>query len=292
MVNKLKEIFLELEDDKKRSVNIGDKIIAHAFKNKFEYGVFIEYDGKVQVDEKFNSIRLYTASVKDENVLLLSCKETESMSVFIHMAYDFIVFSNREIILKNPFLWFEKWKNAIGNYKKDLMVYDIIGELKSYICLCEKYKDVIWSSMHLGTHDLEAGGAAYEVKTTVNKTINQISISSANQLVPDDDNPLYILYVKVEKSENGYSIDDLVEEMKHKGIFDIGMEDYLEQKGYNIGKKERQEKYIVRNIFKYAVDENFPKITSNKFVGGKLPSGIVSISYIVDLSNLEFEVVL
>ena len=292
MVNKLKEIFLELESDKKRSVNIGDKIIAHAFKNKFEYGVFIEYDGKVQVDEKFNSIRLYTASVKDENVLLLSCKDTESMSVFIHMAYDFIVFSNREIILKNPFLWFEKWKNAIGNYKKDLMVYDIIGELKSYICLCEKYKDVIWSSMHLGTHDLEAGGAAYEVKTTVNKTINQISISSANQLVPDDDNPLYILYVKVEKSENGYSIDDLVEEMKHKGIFDIGMEDYLEQKGYNIGKKERQEKYIVRNIFKYAVDENFPKITSNKFVGGKLPSGIVSISYIVDLSNLEFEVVL
>lgn len=292
MVNKLKEIFLELEADKKRIVNIGDKIIAHAFKNKFEYGVFIEYDGKVQVDEKFNSIRLYTASVKDENVLLLSCKDTESMSVFIHMAYDFIVFSNREIILKNPFLWFEKWKNAIGNYKKDLMVYDIIGELKSYICLCEKYKDVIWSSMHLGTHDLEAGGAAYEVKTTVNKTINQISISSANQLVPDDDNPLYILYVKVEKSENGYSIDDLVEEMKHKGIFDIGMEDYLEQKGYNIGKKERQEKYIVRNIFKYAVDENFPKITSNKFVGGKLPSGIVSISYIVDLSNLEFEVVL
>ena len=292
MINKLKEIFLELDIDKKRSINIDDVSIAYAFKNKFEYGVYIEYEGQVQVDEKFSSIRLYTASVKDENVLLLSCKDIESLSVFIHMAYDFILFDNRDIILKNPFSWFEKWKNAIGNHKKNLMVYDIIGELKSYICLCKQHKNVKWSSMHLGTHDLEADNIAYEVKTTINKTVNQIHISSVNQLMKDGDKSLYILYVKVEKSENGYSINDLIQEMKKDSIFDVCMEEYLEQKGYNIGKKERDEKYIVRNIFKYAVDDKFPRITSDQFKDEKVPNGVVSLSYIIDLSNLDYEVLL
>lgn len=292
MISRLKEIFLELNTGTKRSVNIEKCQDSYAFKNTKEYGVYLKYDGEVFIDEKFNSIKLYSASVEERNVLILSCNNFNLMSTFLNIVYDFINIDNRSGILRNPYIWFENWKEIIGNYKKDLMVYDIIGELKCFILLHSKYGKVAWSAIHMGTHDLESNGMAFEVKTTVNKTINQITISSSQQLSCDNSNELYLLFVKVEKSENGYSIDDLMNEIKSLGVDTLQMEEYLNERGYSEGKKERYCKYIVRNIFKYFIDDTFPKITEKQFKYEKIPDGIVSINYVVDLSNINYEDIL
>lgn len=292
MINRLKEIFLELNTGTKRSVNIEQCQDSYAFKNTKEYGVYLKYDGEVLIDEKFNSIKLYSASVEERNVLILSCNNFNLMGTFLNIAYDFINIDNRSDILKNPYVWFERWKETIGNYKKELMVYDIIGELKCFILLHSEYGEATWSAMHMGTHDLESNGMAFEVKTTINKSMNQITISSSKQLSSDDGNELYLLFAKVEKSENGYSIDDLMNEIRKLGIDTSSMEEYLNEKGYSEGKKERYSKYIVRNIFKYCIDETFPKITENQFKNDKIPNGIVSINYVVDLTNIDYEIIL
>ena len=292
MINRLKEIFLELNNGTKRRINIEQCHDAYAFKNTREFGVYLKYYGNVLINEKFNSIKLYSASVETKNVLILSCNNFNLVGTFLNIAYDFINIDNRIEILKNPYVWFEKWKEAIGNYKKNLMVYDIIGELKCFTLLYSKYGEVTWSASHMGTHDLESNGMAYEVKTTINKSTTQINISSLRQLNSDGDNELYLLFVKVEKSENGYSIDDLMNEIKGLGIETSSFEEYLNEKGYSEGKKERYSKYIVRNIFKYFIDETFPKITEKQFKDDKIPKGIVSINYIVDLANIDYEVIL
>ena len=292
MTNRLKEIFLELNMGTKRSINIKQCNDSYAFRNTKEYGVYLKYDGEVLIDEKFNSIRLYTASVEERNVLILSCNKFNLMSTFQNIAYDFIDIDNRSDILKNPYIWFERWKETIGNYKKELMAYDIIGELKCFILLYLKYGKVTWSAMHMGTHDLESDGKSFEVKTTIKKAANEITISSSKQLSNDNNNELYLLFVKVEESENGYSIDSLMNEIRKLDIDTSLMEEYLNEKGYSEGKKERYSKYIVRNIFKYHIDESFPKITEKQFKEDKIPNGIVSINYMVDLANLDYEILL
>ncbi len=292
MINRLKEIFLELIDGNKRSIHIRQCKDSYAFKSTKEYGVYLQYDGGILIDEKFNSIKLYSASVEGKNVLILSCNNFKLMNTFLSIAFDFINIDNRVDILHNPYNWFERWKETIGNYNKELMVYDVIGELECFVQLYLNYGQVTWSAMHFGTHDLEANGMAYEVKTTLNKSANQITISSAKQLDSDNNNNLFLLFTRVEKSENGHSIDDLMKIIKQLGVDTSQMEEYLNEKGYSEGKKERYIKYIVRNIFKYSIDDTFPKITEKQFKNNKIPDGIISMNYVVDLANINYEVIL
>ena len=42
-------------------------------------------------------------------------------------------------------------------------------------------------------------------------------------------------------------------------------------------------------VIVYEVDEDFPKINENSFKNNRVPRGISYLSYMVDLSNLEYQ---
>lgn len=294
MINKIKEVFAAIMPNTKRAVSINNKNTFYVFQENNTYGVFVTYNGYENIDEKFASIRLYTGNVDGKNVLLLSCNNKLLRDNFACIAADFLLCDeNLELVVtNNPYRWFNKWKEAIGNYKKDLMVYDVIGEMK---CILELNKIGLkpkWSSLNLGTHDIECVDGAYEVKSTINKTQQVVHISSSIQLTNDNGSDLYLLFCRIEKSELGYSIADLIKELINIGLDERTVNEYLSQKGYSIGKQETYEKYIVREIQKYAVDDAFPKIVPQSFKDGKIPKGIVSIEYSVDLANLNYQKIL
>ena len=65
--------------------------------------------------------------------------------------------------------------------------------------------------------------------------------------------------------------------------------DLLEKKGFGIGKSVRKKNFILHSMYRYAVDNDFPKVIEQSFVGGTLPAGIIDVSYTVDLSGLQAE---
>ena len=59
----------------------------------------------------------------------------------------------------------------------------------------------------------------------------------------------------------------------------------LELRGFEKGMSARKKRFILHEMLLYKVDETFPRITPDSFVGGVLPEGITKITYTVDLSG-------
>ena len=51
----------------------------------------------------------------------------------------------------------------------------------------------------------------------------------------------------------------------------------------------RKRKFILHEMLKYKVDEKFPRIIPDSFIGGVIPAGITSITYTVNLDGMEAE---
>jgi hypothetical protein len=57
--------------------------------------------------------------------------------------------------------------------------------------------------------------------------------------------------------------------------------------GLERGKSSRRRCYILHAMTKYVVDDGFPAIRKNSFVGGDLPKGVESITYTITLDGIE-----
>lgn len=282
------EASIGLEDTMREVPIESDEYHAYAFRANGGYGVCIPFFGNCEINEKFNNIVFRTWNINGMNCLCLWTDAVDLVTVFASMAWDFIspgkMGENRIILLNDPFLWFEKWKRLVGNYARDLMVYDVIGELKVFILLAEKGLHPVWSSQTLSAHDIEADASVYEVKTTLSHSGRTITISSLEQTEEENDLPLYLCLVRVQESKNGDTIESLRNEIVSKGYIRANeIDSYLLKKGYSPLKSEYKKGYQVYRISSFLIDESFPKLRIKDFVGGKLPAGVESVSYTISL---------
>jgi len=63
----------------------------------------------------------------------------------------------------------------------------------------------------------------------------------------------------------------------------------LERLGFEVGKSARNKSYILHSLIVYNVDDSFPAINNTSFVEGKLPSGVVKMTYTISLDALAGE---
>lgn len=261
-----------------------------------EYGVFFEYAGE-EINETFSGVRLKSdiKILEDEgtiNVLVLSCGEKELRNEFSLICENFVDTgedgNHRMQIARNPLSWWKRWCELLGNVQGNKMVYDIVGELYSVLKLCETNKKPFWSATGLSSHDIETETDSFEVKSTLNKEKRSIHVSSQFQLSADK--PLYLIFTRLEASENGKSIDDILYEIsKYQPDKTVSYNKYLEEKGYSKGNHSRKKKFVILERRKYSIDEAFPSITEDSFCNGKIPDNIMHIEYDVSLDGLDFE---
>lgn len=282
------EASIGLEDTMREIPIESEDYHAYAFRANGGYGVCVPYSGNIQINEKFNNIVFRTWNISGVNCLCLWTDAVDLITAFAGMAWDFIspgqAGENRMVLLNTPFLWFEKWKTLVGNYARDLMVYDVIGELKVFLLLAEKGKHPVWSSQTLASHDIEADSSVYEVKTTLSHSGRTITISSLEQAEEENGLPLYLCLVRVQESKNGDTIESLRNEIVSKGYIRASeIDTYLLKKGYSPSRSEYRKGYQVYRISSFLVDESFPKLRITDFVDGKLPKGVESLSYTISL---------
>ena len=262
-----------------------------------EYGVIIKYEGE-PISESFSGAYLYSQMLSltgvDEGLyLVLSCKNNNLRNQFSALCEDFLSpgdnGDNRIILNNNPLKWWMKWRELLGNRQAEDTVYDIVAELYTLKKLCETGRtDAYWTASQMNTHDIEMPDMSYEVKSSVQKEITSIHISSQFQL--KSEMPLFLVFVRLEESMTGDSIDDLLAKVSYYQYENaVKYNDYLEQKGLKPGNHSRKRKFKILEARRYLIDKTFPLIKDEMFVTGRLPDHVRHLEYDIILDGINYE---
>ena len=258
------------------------------------YGVAVLYEGE-EVREDFANAMICCDKInlndqKRQVLVLLSKSSIEEDSAFVNLCFDFVNPGEngeyRNELLKSPVKWWASWKGLLGNKSVDERIYDVIGELCVLKYYAEKGANPKWTGPNQSSYDVETDKFFVEVKSSVSRSKKEITISSIYQL-SNLNKELFLTFCTFEPAVNhGESINSLVDNLKDLGYNVSFLNESLEKKGLGLGKSDRNKKFILHSMYQYIVDDRFPKIVEQSFVNGVLPTGIVDISYTVDLSGL------
>lgn len=288
---KLKLKFLE---DGDRVYKLETKINDfYVIKDNGWYGIGIDINlDKTEYFEKFENVRLITKikyfSNENHKLLELITDKADLIEEFSLVCFDFInKFDNEKVnenIIEKANKWWEEWKKLLGNVLKSEKDYDFLGKLLALNYVLNEDGNATYSN--LASHDIELPQYSIEVKTTTEKYNAEIHVNSQYQLENNTDMPLKLIFVRLEKSQIGYSINDVIKSLKLKN-YDVNSLSRLEK----IGTSSINEKYRILEARLYNIDDKFPKITLNSLKNNELPKGIIKIEYIVDLDDIDYETI-
>lgn len=293
LLGTIRQHFANLQEGK--VVEITDKNAKDSWVVKINgsNGVAIKVDKDIVVNEKFANMRFYShdylIAEEETRLLLITSNIPHLRNEFAKICRDFIELGpkneNRELLTTEPLKWWEHMKELIGNANRNTPVHNIIAEMLCFNYLLSLKESVEWNGPFGSTIDLVTNSGYFEVKSTTAHHESIIHINGQFQL--DTDKPQQILFCRMEKSIEGYSIDNLVSILQQRGINREYIEERLELLGLPEGNSLRKVSYRVLECSSYKIDENFPKITPNSFKDNQIPKHIVQINYSIDLSGLE-----
>ena len=260
------------------------------------YGVALPFPQDTVVSEKFAGAHLYTDTItldgsKTRYALLLMARSEDIKIPFSSLCSELlnpgINGEFRKEILSSPTTWWMQWKELLGNRNVDERVYDVLGELLTLRYLATHGENAEWNGPAGATYDIDCDGKFYEVKSTTARNKREITLSNHFQLDPPNEFPLFLVLCQFEAAQSGDSINSLVSDLANLGYSTVVLNDKLESLGFEKGKSARNRQYILHAMLEYKVDDSFPAIKDESFVGGHLPKGVRSITYTVSLDGLD-----
>ena len=259
------------------------------------YGVAIPYTGKEEINENFASARIRSTEIKIlqgdvKRVLLLTTNSQDIKTPFSTLCEGLIdpgdSGGNRVLIEASPIIWWKEWKELLGNRNIDERIYDVLGELCAFKYIVQKGEEAEWNGPDGATYDIESTVRFIEVKSSINREKREVMISSQFQLFPKEKS-LFLILCRFEPTIlSGISIDSILSDFAEIGYNTELLNQKLEKRGFEKGMSSRKRRFILHEMLLYKVDENFPTITPQDFIGGVMPQGITKITYTVDLSGL------
>ncbi|WP_080847924.1 PD-(D/E)XK motif protein [Cytobacillus gottheilii] len=285
--------FSNLQDGQIIEVNNKSALNSWVIKINGANGVAIEVDKSIEVNEKFSKMNFFTKdySIGDKGIRLLAITSdiNHLRNEFAKICRDFIELGpnneTRKMLTTEPLKWWMHMKELLGNANHNKLVYSIIAEMISFTYLYDQSTDSEWYGPFGGSIDLISKTGYYEVKSTVNRYKSIVQISGQYQLFSDK--PQYLLFCRLEKSENGLSINHLSELLIKRGIKQEYIEERLIVLGVEKGSTSRKESYRLLEFSMYKVDEKFPRITPENFKNNQIPKHIEQIFYSIDLTGLD-----
>lgn len=294
-IDEIREGFASLKTNGLRDITTLPKEYPGYVIRTFEgYGVAIKVDDKIEISEKFNSCRLYNCHLifdgKEDNYLILSSVVEEFRYEFASLCTEFVEPGekglNRLNLVNNPYSWWEKWRELVGNTSKEQKVYNVIAEM---MVLAKKRRDdssTEWTALKGGSHDIECKNESCEVKSTLKRYGATVTISGQHQL--DHVKRLWLYFCRMEESLEGVSINDMKKKLVDEGYNDEKLESELEHQGFEKGSNIRNKKYKILEKRKYEVDNKFPQIVKESFKNDRFPDSVVHIEYTIDLDGIDY----
>ena len=190
-------------------------------------------------------------------------------------------------VLKEWKKLFVEDSSAFG-YEKVVGLWGELHILNKLIDINEEKALSVWTGPIRGSHDFAGIDSSIECKTTTNKIVKNVHISSVYQLVPPGlDGTLTLAYVQIEeRARDGKNLTSFIEEtakrLTHPDVFF----EKLSHLGYerNVTKTAHTETAfgLCKESY-YDVAGDFPRVVPISFTGGKIPADVEEISYTIDL---------
>jgi len=293
LLEEIREYFASVKWGARELKNLPPEYPAYVVRTANEYGVAIPYSGNA-ISEKFANCQIHNRIIsidgKENMFLILSCNQYSLRYEFAAVCAQFAEAGengeNRKSIVSNPSAWWEQWKTLLGNTVSVKKPYNIIAEMYVLEYLIRNGKKAVWTSLNLGSNDIETEEESYEVKSTIKRYGATVTVSGQYQLYSTK--KLYLVFCRLEKSVTGVSINDMKNKLIETGYCEDLLEQQLGSLGYEFGMSIRNEKYKIIEKRKYLVDQYFPQITPLAFKGDKIPNNIIQITYTIDLDGLEY----
>lgn len=296
-IDEIREGFASIKTNSARELNsLPKEYPGYVIRTSNGYGVAIEVDDKLEITEKFNSCKFYTGTLGIDgvmkNYLILSSAFEEYRYEFASLCAEFVEpgdgGKNRNDLVNDPYTWWERWRELVGNTSREQRVYNVIAEM---LVLAKKRKEdptTEWVATKSGSHDIECSDESCEVKSTIKRYGATVTISSQHQL--EYVKPLWLYFCRLEESLEGVSINDMKEELIKDGYDEGKLELELEKQGFERGANIRNKKYKVLEKRIYAVDDTFPRIVNESFKDDKLPNAVIHVEYTIDLDGVPYTV--
>lgn len=286
-------IFLKGYENKEHYL---DDYRASVFKLDGELGVMFDIHESKMIDERFNAVRIRTSSFSIDGStpsvkLVLSTRRTEQgfLEKFSMVCAEFVNLgengSNRLSICNDPFGWYRSWAEVMGTKTVNRTPAAVIAELITLDHLLQSGENPEWEGASSGLIDIRTEKGDYEVKSSTTRDSNIIHVSSERQLIPAG-KPLHLIYCCFQKSESGIAIDDVADRLESHGFPRDGIESGLDSLGYSRGKISRYERYELVKMWEFDIDDSFPRIVPESFIGGQLPLNVTEFSYSIELSGI------
>lgn len=295
VIDEIREGFAALSANGARLItSLPSEYPAYVLRTGDGFGVAIEVDDGVEISERFNSCRFHTGQMRIDgaikNFLFLDSMFEEYRYEFASLCTEFVEPGPngecRKMIHDDPFGWWERWCELVGNTSREKRVYNVIAEM---IALAERYKcdkTTEWNATRSGSHDIECQDESYEVKSTIKRYGATITIAGQHQL--QHIKPLWLYFCRMEESLEGVSINDMKSTLVSEGYDESKLEIELEKQGFEKGASVRNKKYKILEKRKYEINDSFPKIVQESFKNDKYPTSIVHIEYTIDLDGIEY----
>lgn len=271
---------------------VGGKETCYTYNSINEIGVIVPNPQKKVILERFSSVKFESKSYEIEGTFQDFLQITTSLrkrtnefgiicSNFVDEGYQG---KNRKIIQNDPFEWWKGWQELIGNKMEIKSPASLFAELVALRSIFKKNKTAKLGSFKSKTYDIETDESNYEVKSTVSKYENSITINSQFQGDNIVDAPLYLYFIRIEENQTGECINDVVKELDNMSYNVSEIEEHLLSLGYYEESYARKIKYAIMEKKLYEIDDSFPKLV----LTDEQKKNIIKIEYTVDLSGLNF----
>lgn len=297
VVEEIRQIFEELSEKYgvKDITTLPEAYPAKAIVNEDGYSVFVFTEEKKEIFEKFSGSIFSTESMMiDGKVrfgLMLTCPNPELSYEFAALSYEFVnpgnEGENRKFLIENPLVWYDKWKQLLGNSIKNKNVVSIIAEMAVFAKLYSKDDSYIWLGGIDGYKDIENLNDIFIVKGSKSKTNWESSF--VVQSTSNYGKHRSLVYCHLQKSDKGKSINDYVKEIVSLGYDEARIEEILSKHQFDLFSSIRDEKYVILESRIFDMDQNFPLLTKENFVDSRIPAHVIEVSYKVDLADVEYK---
>lgn len=251
-------------------------------------------------DRRSNGVQITSHPLLDRNKLRLFV-DLVCLKPHLHELFSIIIGEVLELLKSDdsrPDLTCRKvldqWRELlerefVGQVRIEKLV-GLFGELWHLreVVRCDPNAVYCWTGPRGRRHDLSTNRVALEVKASLSSQGRFFEIHGHEQLEPPINGRLYLAAMKlVQVPASGESLQEIVESIVILGGDRNTLLALLIQTGIGNNELNRSKNIrfsVVENRV-YEVGEGFPRIISASFTYGSLPSGVVKLTYQIDLST-------
>jgi hypothetical protein len=187
----------------------------------------------------------------------------------------------------------QEWKTLLGSGRSGDRSSALLGALGELLVLRRLARiDPMtaldcWEGPNGGRFDFRRKAKALEVKSTTAKTGRIVQIHGHTQMEEPGNGTLHLFFSRFEKVDRGsLSLKSLVSELGRMGLDRSAIMERLDNLGLGDEKTEEfRTGFEHLESLIYRVTDDFPRIISRQLIGGRLPKGVLSIAYAIDLDH-------